>query len=60
MCWMGFKKIFQEGDTKIFANENAFGRVFLVNEIIKVENKDAELQKMFEESTNFKTTAYSS
>ena len=56
----GFKKIFQEGETKIFANENAFGRAFLVNEIIKVENKDAELQKMFEESTNFKTTAYSS
>ena len=56
----GFRKIYQEGETKIFVNENAFGRAFLVNEIIKVENKDAELQKMFEESTNFKTTAYSS
>ena len=55
----GFKKIFQEGETKIFTNENAFNRAFFVNEIVKVENKDAELQKMFEENANLQTTAYS-
>ena len=56
----GFKKIFQEGETKIFANENAFGRAFLVNEIIKVKDKDAELEKLFEENTNLETVAFSS
>ena len=56
----GFKKIYQEGETKIFVNENAFNRVFFVDEIIKVSNKDEELEKMFEESSNLENLAFSS
>ena len=56
----GFKKIYQEGETKIFVNENAFNRVFFVDEIIKVTDKDEELEKMFEESTNLENVAFSS
>ena len=56
----GFNKIYQEGKTKIFVNENAFERAFLANEIVKVENKDQELEKMFEENANLKKTVYSS
>lgn len=55
----GFEKVYQEGQTKIFANKNALDRAFLADEIIKVENKDAELQKMFEENANLSKTAYS-
>lgn len=56
----GVLKVFEEGQTKIFKNENALNRAFFVDEIIKVESKDAELARLFDKEADYASVAFTS
>lgn len=56
----GFAKVFEEGQTKIFENENVLPRAFFVNRVIKTQDPNEELAKLVDGSFNFKLTATSS
>lgn len=55
----GFTKILEEGDTKLYKNENAMPRAFFANQVEKVQTKNEELENILI-STNSNMTAYSS
>ncbi|EKD64456.1 MAG: hypothetical protein ACD_50C00382G0001, partial [uncultured bacterium] len=56
----GFKKILEEGETKVYQNENVLPRAFFVNEVIKVANRDQELERLLDKNFNLKTQAVAS
>jgi len=55
----GLEKVFQEGETKIFKNDNVLPRAFFVKEVIKVENQNQELSKLISPDFDLKTSAVS-
>ena len=56
----GFEKVFQEGQTKVFKNNNALPRAFFVNEVVGVAKEDQELEKLLSKNYNLATSAVSS
>lgn len=54
-----FEKVFQEGQTKVFKNNNAFPRAHLVDEVVKVEDKTAELSKLLDPTFDLRKKAVS-
>ncbi len=55
-----FEKVQEEGITKLYRNNNALSRVFFVNSINKVENKDQEIAFLLQRTKNLKQEAVSS
>ncbi len=55
-----FNKVFDEGKTKLYENKNVLPRVFFVSEVVKVENRDQELQKVIDENFDLSNSAVSS
>lgn len=51
------RKVYQEGETRIYENLNVFPRVYFVNEIIYASNKNIAIQKMFLNNIDLRTTA---
>ena len=51
------KKVFQEGQTIIYENENVLSRVFFVEQIVLTDNNEAAINKMFESNFNPRKTA---
>ncbi|OGH16043.1 MAG: hypothetical protein A3C30_00695 [Candidatus Levybacteria bacterium RIFCSPHIGHO2_02_FULL_40_18] len=51
-----FQKVFQEGQTRIYENANAFPRVFFVERLIRSGNKTTTIQGLFKD--NLHETAY--
>ena len=43
------RKVFQEGETKVYENKNTFPRVFFVEQVIVANDKNETIEKMFEE-----------
>ena len=43
------KKVFQEGQTRVYENKNALHRVFFVEQVIVANDKNETIEKMFEE-----------
>ena len=43
------KKVFQEGETRVYENKNALHRVFFVEGVIVANDKNETIEKMFEE-----------
>ncbi|MEK6846842.1 MAG: YfhO family protein, partial [Nanoarchaeota archaeon] len=43
------KKVFQEGQTRIYENTNVFPRAFFVGETIRADNNEETIRKMFSE-----------
>jgi len=56
----GYQKVFQEGDTKIFENDNTQPRAYFVNEVIRVKDQNQELEKLLGPNFDIKTSAVSS
>lgn len=51
------KKVFQEGQTKVYENNLVFSRVFMVKNIVNVSNKHQAIDKMFDKQIDLKNTA---
>ena len=45
-------KVFEEGKTKVYENQNAFPRAFLTRSIIKAESKQEAIEALFNQSTD--------
>ena len=43
-------KVFEEGKTRVYENQNVFPRAFLVSLIVKVEDKQDAIEKLFDQS----------
>jgi len=56
----GFEKVLQEGETKVFRNDNALPRTFFVQEVRKVENQNQELEQLLNSNFDIRTSAVSS
>ena len=56
----GFEKVFQEGETKIFRNDNALPRAFFVKEVIRVGDQNQELEQLLDPHFDIRSTAVSS
>ncbi len=52
-----FKKVFEEGETKVYENTTVFPRAFLVTDTVVVANKQESIEKMFELQSNLRKTA---
>ncbi|KKP94016.1 MAG: hypothetical protein UR98_C0001G0101 [Parcubacteria group bacterium GW2011_GWA1_36_12] len=52
-----FEKVFQEGETKVYNNKNVIQRLYFVNEVVKVNSKDEELQSIVSTDFDFKNKA---
>lgn len=50
-------KVYQEGETQIYQNLNAFPRVFFVQNIILAKNKQDAINKLFDEKLDLRLTA---
>lgn len=50
-------KVFTEGQTRVYKNSQAFPRVFLVDNVKAVSNKNEAIEAMFDPKTNLRTTA---
>ena len=50
-------KIFQEGETRLYENKNALPRVFFVNQIRVVKNKNEAIEEMFKKNFDPSKTA---
>lgn len=55
----GFKKVLEEGITKVYENENAQERAYFVNEVVKVGSKDQTLEKLFDKNFDLSKSAVS-
>ena len=53
-------KVFEEGETKIYQNPNAMPRAYFVNEIVKVESSNQQLEKVLDTNFPIKNSAVSS
>ena len=51
------KKVFTEGQTKIYENMEAFPRAFMVGQTIPVNNKEVAIKKLFENKNNLDNVA---
>ncbi len=51
------KKVFQEGETRIYENKNVIPRAFFIKKIVFVNNNKETINKMFEDSFNLMNTA---
>ncbi len=51
------KKIFMEGETRIYENNDAFDRTFFVNQVYAASNKDSSIKALFDENIDLKNTA---
>ena len=60
LAGLGLEKIHEEGETKIYENKNALPRAFFVNEVVKVNNRNQELEMLIDENFDLKTSAASS
>ena len=52
-----FKKVFQEGETRLYENKNALPRVFFVDQIRVVKNKNESIKEMYKKNSNLSKTA---
>jgi hypothetical protein len=52
-----FKKVYTEGQTKVYQNMEAFPRVFFVKKIIAVSSKEESIKKLFDNSLDLRNTA---
>lgn len=52
-----FKKVFEEGQTKIYQNVNSFERAFFVEQIIIAYTKEEAITRMFDKNTDLRKTA---
>ena len=52
-----FKKVFQEGETRVYENKDVLPRVFFVKEVIVVKNEQEAINVMFKDDFNPKSTA---
>lgn len=52
-----FKKVFEEGQTKVYLNKAVFPRAFFVNQIVKADSKQDAIRKMYSNAINLKKTA---
>lgn len=50
-------KVFQEGRTRVYENKNALPRVFFVEQVISVNDKNVTIEKMFEDNFDPRKTA---
>ena len=50
-------KVFQEGETRLYENKNALPRVFFIDQIKVVKNKNEAIQEMFKKDFNPRNTA---
>ena len=50
-------KVFQEGETRVYSNTKALPRVFFVENVIAVSEKNEAINKMFDKKTNLAITA---
>lgn len=51
------KKVFSEGQTKVYENNQVFDRAFFVNNISPVSSKNEAIENMFDKKINLKETA---
>ncbi|MGH7245567.1 MAG: YfhO family protein, partial [Candidatus Levyibacteriota bacterium] len=51
------RKVYQEGQTRVYENSNAIQRIFFVSTVETSLNKSQTIRKMFDLSNNFSTTA---
>lgn len=51
------KKVFQEGETRVYENKNVMPRVYFVNNVTVEDNKQEIINKMFDESFDLNTSA---
>ncbi len=51
------QKVFEEGQTKIYENKNAYSRIFFVNKILSAKNKNEAIALLFDQKDNLKDTA---
>ena len=51
------EKVFQEGETRVYENKNVLPRLFFVDNIKLVENKNEAIQEMFKKDFNPRNTA---
>lgn len=54
-----FTKVHQEGQTKIFENNNALPRAFIVDRVVKAQDESDELAKIINPTFDPQTTAFS-
>lgn len=52
-----FKKVAEEGQTKLYENPLALSRVFFVNTVIHASSKQEAIEKIFDETVDLKSTA---
>lgn len=52
-----FKKVFEEGETKVYENSNVFPRAFFVEHVVSASDKQEVIERMFDNNLNLKTTA---
>ncbi len=53
----GFKKVFQEGETRVYENKNALPRVFFVKDLDLANSKQGAIDSLFKNNINLKDTA---
>lgn len=53
-------KVFEEGQTKVYENREALSRAFFVDEVVKVENRDHEIEMLLNKNFDLKKKAVSS
>lgn len=51
------QKVFQEGQTQVFENAQAFPRAFLVQSVIKTDNKEQAIKELFNTTYDLRITA---
>ena len=54
-----FTKVFEEGQTKIFENNNVLPRAFIVDRVVKTQDESDELAKIIDPGFDPQTTAFS-
>ena len=54
-----FRKVFQEGETKIFKNKNVLPRVFFTNEVVQLQSRNQELEMLLDKDFDIKKSATS-
>ncbi len=54
---VGFKKVFQEGETRVYINEEVFDRTFFVQKIINVDHNQKAIDLLFENRLLLKNIA---